>query len=68
MAFVCAFVAGGLLLIVQTARLSLRFRGARVLKTDTARTSLDYFMKRHNLLGCRIVAFPFDPVAGFDYP
>lgn len=51
MALVCAFVSGGLLLIAQATRLSLRFGGARVLKTGTARTSLDHFLKRHNIRG-----------------
>ncbi|MBC8354085.1 MAG: M56 family metallopeptidase [Planctomycetes bacterium] len=48
---VCAFVVGGLLLILQTTRLRLRFGRGRVLRTGTARTALDRFLKRHKIRG-----------------
>lgn len=48
---VCTFVVGGLVLILQTTRLCLRFGGARVLRTGTARTALDRFLKRHKIRG-----------------
>jgi beta-lactamase regulating signal transducer with metallopeptidase domain len=47
----CVFVAGGLLLIVQTTRLRLRFGGARVLLTGSVRNTLDGFLKRHKIRG-----------------
>ncbi len=47
--FVSAFAAGGLLLLVQTTRLRLRFGGARLLRNGTARSTLDRFAKRHKI-------------------
>ncbi|MBI2477631.1 MAG: M56 family metallopeptidase [Planctomycetia bacterium] len=48
-AFVCGFVGGGLLLVVQTTRLHLRFGRAQVLTRGPARSALDRFLKRHQI-------------------